>query len=185
MNLAHFLLQSAKRYSHEIALAWGEHTWTWAQLNARVDAMAAALSARGVRQGDRVLVQAKNSNQLFESMFVCFRLGAVWVPTNFRLTAEEVAYLARASGATAMICGCEFPDHARAARDALSALNLVVSVGPSSFGDDYDALVSEYHEHAAPSVEVERDDPCWFFFTSGTTGRPKAAMLTHGQLTAH
>lgn len=65
MNLAHFLLQSAKRYPNEIALAWGEQTWTWAQLNARVDAMAAALSARGVNKGDRVLIHAKNSNQLF------------------------------------------------------------------------------------------------------------------------
>ncbi|HEX4237115.1 MAG TPA: AMP-binding protein, partial [Xanthobacteraceae bacterium] len=112
MNLAHFLLQSAKRYPSEVALVSGEDTLTWAQLNARVDAMAAALAARGVSKGDRILVQAKNSNQLFETMFVCFRLGAIWVPTNFRLTAEEVAYLASASGATAMICGSEFPDHA-------------------------------------------------------------------------
>ena len=67
MNLAHFLLQSAKRYPSEIALVSGEDTWTWAQLNARVDAVAAALAARGVSKGDRVLVQAKNSNQLFET----------------------------------------------------------------------------------------------------------------------
>jgi fatty-acyl-CoA synthase len=182
MNLAHFLLQSAKRYPSEIAVAWGEQTWTWAQLNARVNAMAAALSARGVSKADRVIVHAKNSNQLLESMFVCFRLGAVWVPTNFRLTAEEVAYLARASGATAMICGCEFPDHARAASDSAPALGFTVSIGASAFGGDYDALVAEYRGRAAPPAEVERDDPCWFFFTSGTTGRPKAAVLTHGQM---
>jgi fatty-acyl-CoA synthase len=182
MNLAHFLLQSARRYPNEIGLAWGEQTWTWSQLNARVDAMAAALSAHGVSKGDRVLVQARNSNQLVESMFVCFRLGAVWVPTNFRLTAEEVAFLARASGATALICGCEFADHARAASDAAPALGFTVSVGASAFGEAYDALVAEYHGRALPTAEVERDDPCWFFFTSGTTGRPKAAALTHGQM---
>jgi fatty-acyl-CoA synthase len=55
MNLAHFLRQSAKRYPDEIGLASGEDRWTWAQLDARVDAMAAALSARGVSKGDRVL----------------------------------------------------------------------------------------------------------------------------------
>jgi acyl-CoA synthetase (AMP-forming)/AMP-acid ligase II len=96
--------------------------------------MAAALAARGVSKGDRILVQAKNSNQLFETMFVCFRLGAIWVPTNFRLTAEEVAYLASASGATAMICGSEFPDHAGAATDTAPAwiygLNRSVGIRP-------------------------------------------------------
>ena len=70
--------------------------------------MAAALAARGVSKGDRVLVQSKNCNQMFELMFACFRLGAVWVPTNFRLTPEEVAYLAKASGASAMICDANF-----------------------------------------------------------------------------
>ena len=86
MNLAHFLRQTARRYAGEIAFVWGERTWTWAQLDQRVDAMALALAARGVGKGDRVLVQSKNCNQLFEIMFACFRLGAVWVPTNFRLT---------------------------------------------------------------------------------------------------
>jgi fatty-acyl-CoA synthase len=182
MNLAHFLRQSARRYPDDVALAWGQQSWTWAQLDSRVDAMAAALAARRVSKGDRVLVQAKNSNQFFESMFVCFRLGAVWVPTNFRLAAEEVAYLARASGATAMICGSEFSDHARAATEAAPGLKIAVSIGSSNFGDNYDALVEANQAHAAPAAEVERDDPCWFFFTSGTTGRPKAAVLTHGQM---
>jgi fatty-acyl-CoA synthase len=179
MNLAHFLRQSAKRHLNEIALVWGERIWTWTQMDARVEAMAAALVARGVGKGDRVLVQAKNSNQFLESMFVCFRLGAVWVPTNFRLTAEEVAYLARASGATAMICGGEFPDHARTAME--QGIKFVISIGTSNFGDDYDALVAAYEGRLVPVAEVDRDDPCWFFFTSGTTGRPKAAVLTHGQ----
>jgi fatty-acyl-CoA synthase len=180
MNLTHFLRQSAKRYPNEIALVWGERTWTWSQIDARVEAMAAALAARGVGKGDRVLVQAKNSNQFLESMFVCFRLGAVWVPTNFRLTAEEVAYLARASGATAMICGGEFPDHARTAVE--QGIKFVVAIGTSNFGDDYDALVAAYEGCPVPVAEVDRDDPCSFFFTSGTTGRPKAAVLTHGQM---
>src|SRR4029077_12458448 len=180
MNLAHFLRQSAKRYPNEIALVWGQQTWTWVQMDARVEAMAAALAARGVGKGDRVLVQAKNSKQCHESMFVGVRLGAVWVPTNFRLTAEEVAYLARASGATAMICGGEFPDHVRTG--VTQGIKFVISIGSSHFGDDYDGLIAVHRERVAPVTDVERDDPCWFFFTSGTTGRPKAAVLTHGQM---
>jgi fatty-acyl-CoA synthase len=182
MNLAHFLRQSARRHAEEIGLVWGERSWTWAELDRRVDAMAAALVARGVVKGDRVLVQARNSNQMFESMFVCFRLGAVWVPTNFRQTPDEVAFLAAASGASAMICGSEFPDHAAAARAAAPSIRFAVSIGPSGFGEDYDGLVAAHAGAAAPTADVLHDDPCWFFFTSGTTGRPKAAVLTHGQM---
>jgi fatty-acyl-CoA synthase len=182
MNLAQFLRQAAKRYAGEIALVWGERHWTWAELDRRVDAMAVALAGRGIGKGDRVLVQSKNCNQMFESMFACFRLGAVWVPTNFRLTADEVAYLAKASDAAAMICGAEFPDHAAAAKQAAPSIRVTISFGAAPFCDDYDALVAEYDGPNAPEAGVERDDPCWFFFTSGTTGRPKAAVLTHGQM---
>ena len=182
MNLAHFLRQSARRYADEIGFVWNDKTWTWAELDRRVDAISVALSERGVGKGDRVLVQSKNCNQLFESMFACFRIGAVWVPTNFRQTPEEVAYLAEASGASAMICGSGFPDHARISRQAACGIRFVLSIGESGFGEDYDALAEAYDGKAVATAPVEHGDPCWFFFTSGTTGRPKAAVLTHGQM---
>ncbi len=182
MNLAQILRQNARRFGDEIGFVWGEATWTWRQIDRRVDAMTAALRERGVEKGDRILVQSKNCNQMFETMFACFRVGAVFVPTNYRQTPDEVAYLATASGARALVCHASFPEHAAAIRAAAPAIDIVVSIGPSDFGDDYDALVAA-HEGAAPEVAlVEYDDPCWFFFTSGTTGRPKAAVLTHGQM---
>lgn len=182
MNLSHFLRQAARRHANDIGFVWGDRTWRWTDLDQRVDAMAAALAAHGVIKGDRVLVQAKNSNQLFESMFVCFRLGAVWVPTNFRQTPGEVAYLAQSSSASIMICGSDFPDYPKAAMETSPALRLVISIGPAEFGQDYDGLVAEYAGRSFPAVDVEHDDPCWFFYTSGSTGRPKAGVLTHGQM---
>jgi len=182
MNLSHFLRQAARRHGGRIGLVWGDRRWTWAELDRRVDAMAAALAARGVTKGDRVLVQSKNCNQMFESMFACFRLGAVWVPTNFRQTPGDVAYLAEASGARAMICQADFPEHAAAVTAAAPAVDVAVSIGAADFGEDYDALVDAHLGRAVEPAAVEHDDPCWFFFTSGTTGRPKAAVLTHGQM---
>jgi fatty-acyl-CoA synthase len=182
MNLSHFVRQAAHRYGGEIGFVWGNSTWTWAEIDRRVDAMSAALAEKGISKGDRVLVQAKNCNQLFESMFACFRLGAVWVPTNFRQTASEVAYLGQASGASAMICHSDFPDHATAARDAAPDIRFVVSIGRSAFGEDYDTLVEQHTGQEVSTASVDYNDPCWFFFTSGTTGRPKAAVLTHGQM---
>jgi fatty-acyl-CoA synthase len=115
MNLSGLLTQTARRLPDGIGLVWGADTWTWAQIEDRVARMAHALVHRfGVQKGDRVLVQSQNCNQMFESMFACFRAGAVWVPANFRQSPEEVAYLAEASGAVGMICGAEFPDHAAA-----------------------------------------------------------------------
>ncbi len=182
-NLAHFLTRAARRHGGEVGLVWGEAEWSWAEIDARASAMAAALRDRyGVEKGDRILVQSQNCNQMFESMFACFRLGAVWVPTNFRQTPDEVAYLARASGATGMICNAAFPDHAEACRAACPDLGFVVAIGAAAFGEDYDTLVAAHRGVVVANATVDRDDPCWFFFTSGTTGRPKAAVLTHGQM---
>lgn len=178
MNLAHLMRQCARRHGGEIGFVWGEATWTWAELDRRVDAMAAALAARGIVKGDRILLQSKNGNQMFEAMFACFRLGAVYVPTNFRQTPAEVAYQAQAGGARAMICHCDFPDHAA----AIPGLDFVIAIGGGAFGEDYDGLVAAHDGEAPPTAMVLHDDPCWFFFTSGTTGRPKAAVLTHGQM---
>ena len=182
MNLSHLMRQNARRFPSEIGFIWGDATWTWAALDRRIDALATALAARGVIKGDRVLVQSRNCNQMFESMFACFRLGAVYVPTNFRQNPDEVAYLGQASGASAMICHRDFPEHAETARQHLPALRFIIAIGDAPFGDSFDRLVAA-HDGEAPSVaDVEHDDPLWFFFTSGTTGRPKAAVLTHGQM---
>jgi acyl-CoA synthetase (AMP-forming)/AMP-acid ligase II len=182
MNLAHFLTQAARRAPAAIGFVWGEQQWTWAEMEARVDAMAHALVTRfAVKKGDRILVQSSNNNQMFESMFACFRVGAVWVPTNFRQSPDEVAFLAQASGARGMICHQAFPAHAAACREA-AALDFVISIGASDIGPDYDGIVEAHLGQRAQPQSVDRDDPCWFFFTSGTTGRPKAAVLTHGQM---
>ena len=182
MNLAHLLRQCARRHGNEIGFVRGDAAWSWSVLDRRVDALAAALAAGGIAKGDRVLVQSRNCNQMFEAMFACFRLGAVYVPTNFRQTAQEVAYLAQASGAAGLICHADFPDHAAAVRAAMPGLGMTLSIGRAGFGEDLDAVVARHDGEVAPTAAVLHDDPCWFFFTSGTTGRPKASVLTHGQM---
>ncbi len=183
MNLAHLLTQNARRHGGRIGFVWGEKSWTWREIDARVSALAAALAARGIARGDRILVHSKNCDEMFCSMFSAFRLGAVWVPTNFRLMPDEVAYLATASGAKAFLCHGDFPDHAAAVTAASPALAFIWRIGEGALGET--SLSEAISAQAGAKVEntaVDYDDPCWFFFTSGTTGRSKAAVLTHGQM---
>src|SRR6266545_39671 len=153
MNLAHMLTQNARRHGDRI----------------------------GFVRGDRVLVHSKNCDEMFWSMFAAFRLGAVWVPTNFRLMPDEVAYLATASGAKAFLCHGDFPDHAKAA--ANPALEFIWRIGEGTFGEkSVGGVIADHAGARVDNAAVDYDDPCWFFFTSGTTGRSKAAVLTHGQM---
>lgn len=178
MNLAHFVTEARLRGPDEIALVWRDRTWTWSEFDARIDALTEALRGFGVARGDRILVHSRNCNQMFEAMFACFRAGAVYVPTNFRQTPAEVAWQAEFAGAKGLICDADFPEHAA----AVGNVAFRIAIGAADWGPSYDALVDRHMGARPAEAPVGRDDPCWFFFTSGTTGRPKAAVLTHGQM---
>ncbi len=184
MNLAHLLTQNARRHGNRIGFVWGEKFWTWREIDREVSALAAALAERGIVKGDRILVHSKNCEEMFWSMFAAFRLGAVWVPTNFRLMPDEVAYLATASGAKAFLCHGDFPDHAKIFPTTVSGPAFVWRIGEEgAFGErSVREAIAAHAGAGVANVAVEHDDPCWFFFTSGTTGRSKAAVLTHGQM---
>src|SRR6201988_933725 len=184
MNLAYMLTQNARRHGERIGFIWGERSFTWREIEAKVTALAGALAARSVAKGDRILVHSKNCDEMFWSMFAAFRLGAVWVPTNFRLMPDEVTYLATASGAKAFLCHGDFSDHAAAVKAASQALAFIWRIGEAgAFGEGTVAEATAAHADArVEEAVVDYNDPCWFFFTSGTTGRSKAAVLTHGQM---
>lgn len=177
MNLGNLLTQAACKYANLPGFIQGDTTRTWSQLNARVDALAHHFKLQGILPGDRILVQLTNGLPLFESAWVAFKLGAVWVPVNYRLTPSEVAYLAKSSGAAMMITQSAFDAHVAAAQAESPALLQVLRTDQPA----YDAMASERTGPFA-AAEVTYHHPLWFFFTSGTTGRPKAAVLTHGQM---
>jgi acyl-CoA synthetase (AMP-forming)/AMP-acid ligase II len=182
-NLSQLLHQTAAQFPERDGLVQGDQRWSWREIDERVDALVAALRALGVKRGDRLLVQARNGLPVFESGWAAFRLGAVWVPVNYRLTPPEVAYLAQASGAVAMWAEDGFAAHVDAARAEAPALRHVITIGTAREGEHaHEALVAAHRGAPFDEQVVEAGDPLWFFYTSGTTGRPKAAMLTHGQM---
>ena len=161
MNLGRLLSDTARRLPGRTALVWGKESWTWAEMDARVNVLVAALRRHGLGKGDPILVQARNSNQLFESLWAAFKLGAVWVPTNYRLTPPEVAYLATSSGAKALIYDDAFPDHADAVQAASETLKLTIAIGSAREGElSFDTLVVENLGAIEAEAEVDHGDPC-------------------------
>ncbi|MEE9376061.1 MAG: AMP-binding protein [Rhizobiaceae bacterium] len=180
MNLGHFLTQSAERLGERPALVRRDDVLNFRELNQRVNSACSSLKKIGLGKGDRILVQSRNSFSLFEIMFATFKLGAVWVPVNFRLTEDEVAFIAKQSGATAFIYESVFQAHREEVK-ATGGIEHIICIDVETKGELYWQDLTKGDGNFT-EAEVEQDDPCWFFFTSGTTGRPKAAVLTHGQM---
>ncbi|MBU3029226.1 acyl-CoA synthetase [Paracoccus marinaquae] len=177
MNLGHLLDQTARRLPDLPAMIWGGRRWTWAQMRGRVDAMARLLAQDyGIGKGDRVLVQSPNNNQMWESLWACLKLGAIWVPANFRGAPDDLRWMVELAQPKLLICEAGFPDHA-------AACDLpTLAIGQAGFGPDLDAALAGHDDAPLRAADVARDDPAWLFFTSGSTGKPKAAVLTHGQM---
>jgi fatty-acyl-CoA synthase len=183
MNLSALLSQTAAMFPDRPGLLQGDRQWSWRELDDRVDALVQGLRALGLGAGDKLLVMSRNNLALFESCWAAFRLGAVWVPVNFRLTPPEVAYLSSSSEAVAMLAEDCFAGHVDAVRAAAPMLREVIAIGRPREGEHgYEALLAANEGAPQAMAQVDADQPLWYFYTSGTTGRPKAAVLTHGQL---
>ncbi len=181
MNLAWPLRQTAKRLPGAPALIWRDVRVSWRELDARVSALTAALGARGVGHGDSLVIHSPNCIDMVVAMFATFRLGAIWVPANFRCAPDELDHIIRVSNARAMIGHADFPAHLDAARRFLPERSALLVIGGTGEGSLADAEAA----HAGadiPEAAMQPSDPAWFFFTSGTTGKPKAAVLTCGSL---
>src|SRR5690606_2633121 len=104
---------------------------------------------------------------------------------NFRLLPDDVVYMADVTQPSVFLCQTEFPDVASAVKRAHPDTELLWLSGASAMpsrADSVAQLIDGALGASVPNAAVESDSPCWLFFTSGTTGRPKAAVLTHGQM---
>jgi acyl-CoA synthetase (AMP-forming)/AMP-acid ligase II len=164
-----------------IALVDGDSRITYAEFDRRTDQLARALRQLGVRRGDRVAALLVNSAAFLETLFATAKLGAVFVPINFRLAPPEVTYLLADSGAEVFVWSGHLSALARAAlagEGVRVRARVVVGGEPADGEADFEqVLVSG--EPRAFGINVAGSDLCCIMYTSGTTGRPKGAMLTH------
>jgi fatty-acyl-CoA synthase len=175
----HALMQPDKT-----ALRFCGQTTTWRDLDRRVSALAAALSRRGVGPGDRVLILMLNRTEYIECVLAANKLGGIAVPVNFRMTPPEIAFLVSDCQARVVITEAVLAPVATAVRDLDATLTTVVVAGGDTDADGvlgYDALLEEAGDQPVP-VDIPTDSPALIMYTSGTTGRPKGAVLTHANI---
>jgi fatty-acyl-CoA synthase len=164
-----------------IALIDGDSRITYAEFDRRTDHLAGALRELGVQQGDRVAVLMVNSAAFLETLFATAKLGAVFVPINFRLAVPEVAFLLADSGANIFVWSGHLSPLARAAlagEGVRVRARVVVGGEPADGEADFEQVLAS-GEPLAFGINVAGSDLCCLMYTSGTTGRPKGAMLTH------
>ncbi|QFZ19523.1 acyl-CoA synthetase [Saccharothrix syringae] len=161
------------------ALVHDGRSTTYAELAERVHRLADRLRAAGVGAGDRVAYLGPNHPSFVEAMFAAHALGAIFVPVNFRLTAPEVDHVLTDSGAWALVYA---PSCARVVRDLTAAPGVVVALADPAPGEhDYETWLAGGSAEPV-EVPVHPDDPAFILYTSGTTGRPKGAVLTHANV---
>ncbi|MEV6768550.1 acyl-CoA synthetase [Nocardia sp. NPDC051030] len=188
--LGDVLRRSAARLPDKTALVWRERRESFAELDAAVNRVAHSLADRGVAQGDRVAIYSHNCREFVLLYFALARLGAISVPINFMLTADEVAYILEHSGAIGVIAEDALAAEAEAAVKRLGDSEIRVfgwiALGGLPAGAGWEP-VSEWETHAdasEPEVFVGDDDPIQLMYTSGTESRPKGATLSSRSLIA-
>jgi acyl-CoA synthetase (AMP-forming)/AMP-acid ligase II len=184
MNIGTLLSKAARRNPEHPAIIYGSHTITYGGFNSRVNALANALYDMGISQGDNLALLQYNCPQMLESMYACFKAGCGLVPLNWRLHPSECAYIIEHSSSQAVIISAEFRDVINEIKGRLPKDTRFISLGNSEEGFiGYEELIKGQSDQFL-EAEVSPDDLAWLFYTSGTTGSPKGAMLTHRNLLA-
>jgi len=177
MNIANFLLRSGRMYRDSCALALGRRSVaSYGQLSARAAKLAGALqSDPNLEVGDRVAIIAKNRPEYLEIIYGCWHAGLIVVPINSKLHVNELSFILEDSGAKLCFMSGDLSATSRYIKS--SWLEKIIEIGTSDYIGLFEGKESQI-------VSCDKDEIAWIFYTSGTTGKPKGAALSHRNLLA-
>ena len=163
--------------------------FTYREIDQRANRVANAMRSLGIKKGDRVALLLLNGVEYYESFLGLAKIGAVSVPLNWRLVADELAYILKDSGAIALIYGGDFAEVVGEITSRSAAATDIAHWIELSEGKDRDLFATEYEDFMAagspdePENDAGDDDDLFIMYTSGTTGLPKGALHTHNTMT--
>ena len=209
LPITEYLVNNAKDFKDDVALVeinpeveeknrvtWREYSliepsntnslrkeMTWGEFDKKANRFANLLLSRGIKKGDRVAILLMNSLEWLPVYFGVLKAGALAVPLNYRYTAEEIKYCLKLSDSDVLVFGPEFIGRVEEICDRIPDVKYTFYVGEDcpTFAESYDELVT-YCSTKAPNVKLSDDDDAAVYFSSGTTGFPKAILHAHRSL---
>jgi len=185
MNVGEWIFKRAAIYPEGPFLKEEEAlSFTNREFNERVNRMAHALTAWGVCKGERVAVLMTNASEFLEIFFACAKTGAIMVPVNFRLAVPELAYIFRDCAPRVLVYSADFAAKVGEVKASQPGLPHCFRHGGAAGNDPLlvEAVAPFTVAEPLPREEVTLADPLFIMYTSGTTGDPKGAVLTHGNV---
>ncbi len=189
MPITEMLSRNARIFGDDISLierdpgAGTRREITWKQFDDMANSFANALLARGIKKGDKVALLMMNCLEWLPVYFGVLRTGALAVPLNFRYTADEIKKCLDTAEVSLLVYGPEFIERVDSIRENLSAVNHYIFVGENcpAGAESFTRLIKESSTHE-PGIAVSDNDDAALYFTSGTTGTPKAILHPHSSL---
>ncbi|CCQ92360.1 AMP-dependent synthetase and ligase [[Clostridium] ultunense Esp] len=186
MNVGTFITSSATSFPEHPAIIFDEKVIPYGELNRRVNRLANAFRSLGLKVGDRVAIFSPNRPEILESLFAIWKSGLIAVPMNFRLHRDEVRYILNHSEARIILYSGIYHEEIMQIAKELTFTKIAICLDELKEKEMMASISFNHYEEILKNQEtteimaqVDGDDVAWLFYTSGTTGRPKGAMLTH------